>query len=223
MYDARAFRQERASWRAIIQLNVVRSVHIILDAITQAFSNQSTFQDPSSSFTSIPHSTPDLPYIEEDLIRLKYRLQPLLRAEEVLTKRLTVRGETEPTKFDTRPHRSPTSSRNDSDPTVYDYSHATHVEHRRTQSAGGAMPGGTQREPVVYSTTQWKDLFGRFRNAGGVRQSYDSQNPVDWDDPNDPGRVLYECRQDIKDLWEHRTVQELLEKQNLRLEEMAGL
>jgi guanine nucleotide-binding protein subunit alpha len=75
-------------------------------------------------------------------------------------------------------------------------------------------------EVAVNSLTPWKDIFTKFLPG---RNSFDSSLAVDWQDPNDPGRILYECAGDMKKLWNHETIQELLEKQNLRLEEMAGL
>lgn len=75
-------------------------------------------------------------------------------------------------------------------------------------------------EVAVNSLTPWKDLFTKFLPG---RNSFDSALAVDWNDPDDPGRILHERAEDMKKLWNHPTIQDLLEKQNLRLDEMAGL
>ncbi|KAF7796168.1 hypothetical protein EIP86_007342 [Pleurotus ostreatoroseus] len=51
LYTPSAFRDERPLWRAVIQLNVVRSIRTILDALAAAFASP-----PSSSSASSPHA-----------------------------------------------------------------------------------------------------------------------------------------------------------------------
>jgi guanine nucleotide-binding protein subunit alpha len=55
------------------------------------------------------------------------------------------------------------------------------------------------------------------------RQSFDTDHLVDWDDPEDPGVLLHARNDDMKRLWAHPTVQAILEKQSIRLQELAGL
>ncbi|KAF8643529.1 hypothetical protein AX16_008985 [Volvariella volvacea WC 439] len=85
MCKPKAFRAERASWRAVIQLNVVRSIHLILDAMSA--------QDP------------DTPPLSPELLKLKLRLQPLLQVEESLIRKLNPSGSTEvePTRLPSKP------------------------------------------------------------------------------------------------------------------------
>ncbi|KAJ7599276.1 guanine nucleotide binding protein, alpha subunit [Mycena floridula] len=194
MYEPKAFRLERASWRAIIQLNVVRSIHVILDAMTRAqYSAYDMSIDASLSSISPRDPTPDLPHIDPELLKLKNRLSPLLRIETILVRNLTPAdsGETEATQFDAN-------------------NYVPNLEKTKT----------VVREVAVNSAMAWKDVFSRLMPSG--RDSFDSEEIIDWDNPNDPGRVLHECAEDMKKLWAHPTVQELLELQNLRLEEMAG-
>ncbi|KAJ7190943.1 guanine nucleotide binding protein, alpha subunit [Mycena pura] len=85
MYDSKArivaFRAERASWRAIVQLNVVRSIHVVLDVITRVEVRQAD-----------EHSPPPSPCVDADLSTLKLRLSPLIQVEEVLMQRLIPSG-----------------------------------------------------------------------------------------------------------------------------------
>ncbi|KNZ76965.1 Guanine nucleotide-binding protein alpha-4 subunit [Termitomyces sp. J132] len=75
-----AFRKERASWRAVIQLNIVRSVHVIIDAITH------------ERIDAVSWSLPDHVPVQTDLLKLKMRLAPLLQVEHALTRRLAPEG-----------------------------------------------------------------------------------------------------------------------------------
>ncbi|KAJ7157203.1 guanine nucleotide binding protein, alpha subunit [Mycena filopes] len=179
MYEPKAFRAERASWRAIIQLNVVRSIHVILDAMARS---QNPHERPPSARSSMSSSNDSL-RIDSELAQLKTRLTSLLDIEKGLMKRLSLPGSTEwePTE---RPLASP----------------------RKRQS----------REIAVNSTVAWK---GAFTNG---RESFDTDHMVDWDDPEDPGVLLHARGEDMKRLWAHPTVQAILEKQSIRLQELAG-
>lgn len=77
------------------------------------------------------------------------------------------------------------------------------------------------KEVFVNSTMQWKSVFGRLRRD--PRKSIDSEHMIDWDDPDDPGLALHACADDMKQLWHDPVIQRLLELQNLRIEEVAGL
>lgn len=179
IYEPKAFKAERASWRAIIQLNMVRSIHLILGAMTHA---QASAQSPS-----FEDSSDDLPELNPELWMIKMRLSQLLKVEYMLTRMLTPldSGESEPTPL---------------------------VE--RSKSA--------IRELAVNSTAQWKSKFSRLLRSEFDGDSSDSEQGIDWDDPNDPGFLLHSCSADMAKLWGDPTIHQLLEKQNIRLEEMAG-
>ncbi|KAJ7770568.1 guanine nucleotide binding protein, alpha subunit [Mycena metata] len=185
MYDPKAFRAERASWRAIVQLNVVRSIHVILDVITRHEKKNRPPADDTQPSAS--------PIVDEDLSALKLRLSPLIHVEEVLTQRLIPKG----------PDKSDAAR-------LAQLTNIPYSEHPRL----------VNREIAVNSATQWKDVFARLVSSD--KDSFDSSKAIDWEDPNDPGVVLHSLAEDMKALWENETVQALLERQNLRLQEAAG-
>ncbi|KAJ7647554.1 guanine nucleotide binding protein, alpha subunit [Roridomyces roridus] len=78
----KAFRSERSSWRAVVHLNVVRSVRLILHALGEA---------EASSASSVPPGPdePVYPEISSELRTLKMRLSPLQQVEEALLAKLT--------------------------------------------------------------------------------------------------------------------------------------
>ncbi|KAJ3496800.1 hypothetical protein NMY22_g19765 [Coprinellus aureogranulatus] len=100
MYEPKAFRRERASWRAVIQLNVVRSFHVVMDAITRSVKASHNLPH-APTFSSLG----DVPEIPVELLERKARLAPLLAIEKTLIQRLTPvgSGETEATQL--RPNR----------------------------------------------------------------------------------------------------------------------
>lgn len=58
---------------------------------------------------------------------------------------------------------------------------------------------------------------------GSERESFATQDAVDWEDPTDPGMVLHERAEDLRRLWAHPTVHAALEHQGIRLQESGGL
>jgi guanine nucleotide-binding protein alpha-1 subunit len=79
------------------------------------------------------------------------------------------------------------------------------------------------RELAVNSTVQWKNAVSRLLKSESDREDVDCEQAVECGDPNDPGLVLHACVADMAQLWGDPTIHQLLEKQNIRLEEMAGL
>lgn len=170
-----AFKRERASWRAIIQLNIIQAFHLIIDAMTQAQRHASTDEE-----TDPPPK--DIPTLATEHLKIKQRLAPLLEIENTLLRQL-----------------SPVSSRQRG------------CDSRRL----------SLKEVAVNSATTWKECFQKLKKS--ERDSFDSEAIIDWDDPDDPGRVLHACSEDMIRLWNDPIIQELLSKLKLRVREQAGL
>ncbi|KAF7375922.1 hypothetical protein MSAN_00006600 [Mycena sanguinolenta] len=78
----KAFKAERPSWRAVVHLNVVRSIRLIISALQEAEAYASASQPPNPD-------DPVYPPISADLLTLKMRLLPLQQVEEALLNKLT--------------------------------------------------------------------------------------------------------------------------------------
>lgn len=78
----KAFRDERASWRAVVQLNVVRSIQLILNTMAEVQGQGSTLADDYHSLTP-------------EHLKLRMRLLPLHQVEEALLRKLTPPGSIE--------------------------------------------------------------------------------------------------------------------------------
>ncbi|KAF7360873.1 hypothetical protein MSAN_01116900 [Mycena sanguinolenta] len=81
MCEPKAFRSERASWRAIIQLNVIRSLRIILDALVHSSTRDQP--SPHSSYSSYASTSSSL-RPDSDLLALRTRLLTVLDIEDTL-------------------------------------------------------------------------------------------------------------------------------------------
>ncbi|KAJ7932073.1 guanine nucleotide-binding protein alpha-4 subunit [Mycena leptocephala] len=78
----KAFKAEHASWRAVVHLNVVRSVRLIINALAEAEAAASSPLPPDPKDPVYPALTPEL-------LTLKMRLLPLQQVEEALLGKLT--------------------------------------------------------------------------------------------------------------------------------------
>lgn len=84
---------------------------------------------------------------------------------------------------------------------------------------GARPPRG--KEVSVGAGSAWKSTFTKLL---APRASQDGEgDDIDLDDPQDPGRVLHACGEDMRTLWGDKTIRALLRSQKLRLEEMPGL
>ncbi|KAI0372073.1 G-alpha-domain-containing protein [Pilatotrama ljubarskyi] len=206
MNTPKAFAAERASWRAVVHLNVVRSIRVILDAMTEAQAyHASTYSSPntpirtyapdlfhSASGSSLRQSPSQqhLPTLTADHLKLKLRLSPLVQVEEALIRRLTPAGSGE-------------------------------LEATQLRSANGNMSHtdrarALDREVAVNSQFAWKGMFHKMIG----RNSVDSN--VDFNDPDDPGRILNACAEDMETLWNDPVIKALLRLQGIRLEDLPG-
>ncbi|KAG9311698.1 guanine nucleotide binding protein, alpha subunit [Chiua virens] len=196
MHSPKAFHAEKAMWRAVIQLNVVQSIHAILDLISKAHAtangasltpSPSTLSTPSSSAPPSPISPApkEYPPLTPEHLKLKMRLAPLFQVEAALIRRLLPPDQIE----------------------------------GLTRSN---LTAPIQQEISVNSNMGWKNTFTRLLGGAGVRTSCDSMDLIDWGDPDDPGVVLHACSDDMVKLWGDPTIRKLMEIEKMRPEEMAG-
>ncbi|KAF8553366.1 guanine nucleotide binding protein, alpha subunit [Imleria badia] len=199
MHSPKAFRAEKASWRAVIQLNVVQSIHAILDLISKAHaaangtslpSSASTSSGRASTSSSVPPSptgtTPrEYPPLTPEHLKLKMRLAPLIQVEAALIRKLLPPDQLE--------------------------------DFTRTYLTSPPFP----QEISINSSAGWKTTFNRLMRNGG-RESCDSVDLINWSDPDDPGVILHACSEDMIKLWADPTVRKLMDIEKMRPEEMAG-
>ncbi|EPQ53862.1 guanine nucleotide binding protein alpha subunit [Gloeophyllum trabeum ATCC 11539] len=91
-YAREAWQQERTSWRAVIQLNLIRSIRTILDAVVQEMAGNPPSYDSDDENPVSPTSRPPLQFSEKHRL-LKFRLLPLRRVEADLKRRLGAASE----------------------------------------------------------------------------------------------------------------------------------
>ncbi|KAK7683169.1 hypothetical protein QCA50_013842 [Cerrena zonata] len=199
--SSKAFKAERASWRAVVLLNVVRSIRTILEAITEfhdAQNSQAASFAPSRPTTSPSSSSPPAGSwlrLTPEHLKLKLRLLPLLQVEESLIRKLTPPG-------------SPEFA-------------ATHLSQiTNIPSPMVSRPSAKGKEVAVNSQFAWKGVFSKIIPSS--RDSFDSADLVNWEDPEDPGRIIFACSEDMIKLWRDPMIRKILNHQHIRLQDEGG-
>jgi guanine nucleotide-binding protein subunit alpha len=201
-YAPTAFHAEAAAWRAVIDLNLVRSVTFLLNlleesspittASTADAGNGSGIGSSSGGADTRPTSPSSaqimpLRRLTDDLRRLRVSLSPLRSIEESLARFIS-------------PEQYP----------------------RRVGSLGANSPSAglpTERafEVSVRSGSRWKTLF---KGSGGGLSKMKSQ---EFEEVQNARRVIEACREDIVALWNHPSVRASLADQSVSLEFQSGL
>ncbi|KAF9444429.1 G-alpha-domain-containing protein [Macrolepiota fuliginosa MF-IS2] len=241
LYSPATFYSERIAWRAVIYLNLVRSVRRILEALAPESETLDEHEDLDSTEaeTDIIISSNGRPPSAilgtrvtkyEDYRR---RLASLAQLEDRLTRLLSSPDEDEPTHLGPS-HPSWDSVRNfysneimsngfggRPTPTItIPHKQPSHMA--RSVSAGGHDSRG--KEVAVRSDSEWKRAFQ-------LRLGYKSKSPKTpksgeiegwWEDPDDPVHALHPCTKAMEELWSDPQVRQRLEEKRLRLEESSG-
>ncbi|KAH0580000.1 hypothetical protein H2248_002818 [Termitomyces sp. 'cryptogamus'] len=198
-YARREWSEERASWRAVIQLNLVRNVNCILDHLNQEMAGyvEGHHSDDSSDEVQIVHrkakALPPLKFREHHRL-LRLRLTPLTRVQQDLERKL---GEAS-----TEVHTTP-------------FMTAAPFEH--TPNNRRAL-----QEFSINSNNGWKSALVKLRPNRPTRPEVgeDQRKPQDIED--DVAEILDASKDDIKALWEDSVVTELLNRRKARIEDSPG-
>lgn len=227
-YARKAWQDERQSWRAIIQLNLVRSVTTILDllhteltgaplpasspfalaALTADADDPTAFAQDAADVGG-QEKMPRLSFTEKHKL-LKLKLAPLRKVQADLEKRLGS-GAEEPTPFEGGSGTNTTAAPFDQSP----------------YSNGYAAPSSPTRRQEFYvrSSTGWKSALEKLRPARpSTSSSRDSMEGARGRrEAEETSQIIAGCREDMKALWEDKTVREMLARRKVRLEEGGGL
>ena len=198
-YARAAWKQERASWRAVIQLNLIRSVITIVETLQAEMDGDpiaplrfnplnmgpgSLFRrsmDTDSDAFSLEVPPPSAQLTDKHRL-LKLRLGPLRRVEADLMRQLGAGTE---------------------------------------EVVGEGIGAGVIGEGLKRACSRSREF--------GVRELKDAlyrsrQNTTRGEgQPDEATEIIASCREDIKALWTDDVVRRVLEKRKVRVEESAGL
>ncbi|KAG6836284.1 hypothetical protein H0H93_009475, partial [Arthromyces matolae] len=194
-YARREWSEERASWRAVIQLNLVRNVNTIMDHLNQEMSGYADGHNSDDSNDEVQivrrkaKALPPLKFKEHHRL-LRLRLGPLARIQQDLEAKL---GEA-----------------------------STEVHSTNVLTAAPFDHPPRRQEFSINSTNGWKSTLIKLRSSGRqARQDAEDQRKVQVIE-DDVAEVLDACKDDIKALWEDQVVAEMLNRRKARIEDSPG-
>ncbi|KAJ7897211.1 guanine nucleotide binding protein, alpha subunit [Mycena olivaceomarginata] len=251
LHNTAAFHAERIAWRAVIYLNLVRSVRRILDALQpepEVEEHEDTDPlayslEPASVIISSsgrpPSAISGTKVPNYDVYRR--RLQPLMQLEDRLIRLLSSPEEDEATHFGPWEHFAPqpyTMYTNQGQPgrpaptilipptkpsSTPSPLNGAASSSNSTSSPTSSVGSNKAREVAVHTSTNWKKAF----SLGGSK-SKSPKSPMSgeiegwWEDPEDPVHTLHACAPYMQEMWRDKNVRQRLREKRLRLEESSG-
>lgn len=198
-YAKREWSEERASWRAVIYLNLVRNVNLILEHFTNELADIPNISVDESQ-EDLPRTARALPSIKfkEKHKVLKMKLGPLQDVQKELEQGL---GSASLELFST----SETTA-------------APFGDHQHGRRA--------LQEFSINSSNGWKSALDKFRTLRSARPEAEHENESlrkIKEKEDDIAEVIISCREDIKALWDDALIQEMLLRRKVRIEDAPGL
>ncbi|TFK60637.1 G-alpha-domain-containing protein [Pluteus cervinus] len=244
LHQPSAFHAERIAWRAVIYLNLVRSIQRILDALspeTDALDDHDDFDSLETANVIISSrgrpasaiSGTRVPRLEE----YRKRLTPLAALEDRLTHLLSSPDEDEPTQLGpVHPSWGAYAQQVHSDenaqvawsngrptpritiPTKQPTTSTTPPH----QNGTSGSPNNSGKEIAVHTSTNWKKAFSLGGKARSPKSAHSGEIEGWWEDPDDPVHALNACAPAMQELWKDPSVRQSLREKRLRLEESSG-
>jgi guanine nucleotide-binding protein subunit alpha len=193
MYARDAFASDRANWKGVILLNVIRCMQRVVDALVQA----DTAEEDDSAEELSPDAPPSISSLLTDSHRRKcLRLRASLDlAEQGLKARL-----------------------NPSHPIFSARSRPVTAEHLVDGEAEHEL--AVQAHTAAFDRSDPDTGKGKSSRRLSVLPP---DLPTDYTDLNDPANLLHMCKQDMIDVWFDPTVQSVLLRRKVRWQEWPGL
>ena len=197
-YARREWSEERAAWRAVIFLNLVRNVNVVLDHLNAEMSDLPYNPDDSQDDLHRPRpprALPRLKFTEQHRLLIK-KLGPLTSVQKDLEHRLG----------------TATAEINSTTVTIAAPFEVSPTNRRALQ------------EFSINSSNGWKSALSKFRpmrtqrpenEPGLTRRIQEAEDDI--------VEIIARCRDEIKSLWDDSIVREMLNRRKVRVEDSPGL
>ncbi|THU96855.1 G-alpha-domain-containing protein [Dendrothele bispora CBS 962.96] len=252
LHSPSAFHAERIAWRAVIYLNLVKSIRRILEALPLEDDEEEHDEDSLETATVIisargrPPSAitgTRVPNYED----YRQRLEPLAELEERLTRLLSCPEEEDPVRlppssrsngYNVTPNGDILVTNGRPTPTILipDRNQSQslpvsplngHGSSPTSQPSSQPSPIGSgsssrSKEVAVHTSTNWKKAFSLGSRSKSPKTPHSGEIEGWWEDPDDPVHALNACAPAMQDLWRDPLVKKRLQEKKIRLEESSG-
>lgn len=197
-YARHEWAEDRAGWRAVIFLNLIRNIIHVLDVLLREMSlsdgdrrSGSTDYNSDSDWEPSSH-TPVYRFTDKHRL-LKLRLAPLRRVQADLEKRL-----------------GPAS-------------HEVYSSNPMVPIGKDGKPEAHSREFGIVSRNGWRTALEKFRLAQKDSSCPEPTLRRREEENYDITDILVGCRDDMKNLWDDPVVQQILTHRKAHIEDSSGL
>ena len=210
-YARNTWSEELASWRIVVQLNLLRNVHTVLDIMAQEMENPSSSLDvedlsdddsiisPTVEVTSPRLPRPPLNFTEKHRI-LKLELLPLRQVQADLEQLLGASSQEEKS--------SPFS---------------TTVLGTGSAPLTPSKSRGNSQELFVRSNNGWKATLRPGRRSTDTRPEYGFVRKNREVAARETAEIIAGSAEGMKTLWDDDVVQEMLKRRKVKLDTAPGL
>ncbi|KAF7783955.1 hypothetical protein Agabi119p4_120 [Agaricus bisporus var. burnettii] len=237
LYSPATFHSERIAWRAVIYLNLVRSVLRILEALapeSDALDEHDDLDSAEAGADLVISSNGRPPSAILGTRVAKYeeyrrRLAPLVELEERLTRLLAAPDEDEAVRLpssrpslDSARHSYRSSFESNSHigkPTPTIIIPQRHPQIQRSVSANGS---DARPKELAVRSGDWKRVFSLRMGYKSPKTPKSGEIEGWWVDPDDPVHTLHSCARAMLELWADSQVRIRLDEKRLRLQESSG-
>ncbi|KAF9486542.1 G-alpha-domain-containing protein [Pholiota conissans] len=249
LHSPSAFHAERIAWRAVIYLNLVRSIRRILDALAPESDasdaiddhDDSDFPEPAPLIISASGRPPSaiLGTRVSNYDTYRRKLEPLVELEERLILLLSSSDEDEathlgPARTDWQVYANLYKMNENMPPPgvraangrpapppllIPQKKQSTAMSNRSASSNGFPSAFAKTKEIVIHTSHDWRKTF-----ALGNKSKSPHSGEIEgwWEDPNDPVHILNACAYAMNEMWRDPQVRKRLQEKRLRLEESSG-
>ncbi|KAF8913167.1 guanine nucleotide binding protein, alpha subunit [Gymnopilus junonius] len=233
LHSPSAFHAERIAWRAVIYLNLVRSVRRILDAlapesdILDDHDDGDADPDPGETASVIITSNGRPPSAilgtqVSNYESYRRRLEPLAELEERLIRLLSSPDEDEAT------HLGPSRQAWEQYANFYKGNENTPPPSMKKQTSSSLAITSSYssssriKEIAIHTSNNWKKNFSLGSRSKSPKSAHTGEIEGWWEDPDDPVHTLNACYPAMQELWRDPQVRKRLQEKRLRLEESSG-
>ncbi|KAK7038824.1 hypothetical protein VNI00_010454 [Paramarasmius palmivorus] len=211
--------REKASWRAVIQLNLIRSINTIMETLRAEI--EDGFVESEPSVTTDPRSETPTPFVGRQSSEFALAspvstksgssgsgegYDPRMIQEEVALRRQDI---------DNRYHEL----RDRFTPLKSAENNLKEILGAGTEEVTSMDMDGNERTEIFVRPWKWREVL---RSSGPKRRESIENQGQEHRNAQEATRVIVSCKDAMQSLWQDEGVRLVLVKRNVRLEESAG-
>jgi guanine nucleotide-binding protein subunit alpha len=227
LHSPATFHAERMAWRAVIYLNLVRSVMRILEALSpeedipgDEIDDLESVEAASIFITSSGRPASAISGARVNFESYRRRLEPLALLEQRLILLFNANNEADTYLSSAQLKLANTSEKavlnGRSPPTI------SIPDRPARDNRPSPISETGEREVTVHTSRNWKKAFSLVNRTKSPKSEHSGEIEGWWEDPEDPVHILNACASAMIELWHDPAVRQRLKEDGIFLEHSSG-